>query len=86
MRDDDHQSTDSQTQEWLHWTYEECTLLLKRYPKMPQATLRLASILCSDLNRPDEAQSKLNDVVRSDRDFEVAKVQEVQGDIFLKLD
>jgi superkiller protein 3 len=48
--------------------------------------LRLASILCNDLHRPDEAQVKLNDVVRGDRDFEVAMVQEVQGDIYLSLD
>jgi hypothetical protein len=38
------------------------------------------------LQRPDEAQVKLNDVVRGDRDFEIAKVQEVQGDIYLSLD
>jgi len=40
---------------WLEWTYEECTLTLKRHPKMPQALLRLANILCTDFSRPEEA-------------------------------
>jgi len=29
---------------------------------------------------------KLNDVIRQDRDFEAAKVQELQGDIFMTMD
>jgi hypothetical protein len=41
---------------------------------MPQALLRLSSILCNELSRAVEAQIKLNDLVRSDRDFEVARV------------
>jgi len=53
---------------------------------MPQALLRLTQILCLELSRPEEAQIKLNDLVRTDRDFEVARVQEVQGDIYLKQD
>jgi hypothetical protein len=41
---------------------------------MPYAMLRLANILSSELSRPEEAQIKLNDLVRTDRDFEVARV------------
>jgi hypothetical protein len=59
---------------WERWTYENCTLLLKRQAKHPHALLRLAQILCSELSRPEEAQIKLNDLVRTDRDFEIARV------------
>ena len=52
---------------------------------MPQALLRLTNLLCTDYSRPDEAQLKLNDLIRANNTFEVAKVQEAQGDIFLKL-
>lgn len=53
---------------------------------MPYALLRLANILTTEFSRPEEAQIKLNDLVRTDRDFEVARVQETQGDIYLKQD
>ena len=53
---------------------------------MPHALLRLAQILCLELFRPEEAQVKLNDLVKSDREFEVAKVLELQGDVNLKQD
>ncbi len=52
---------------------------------MPQALLQLANLLCNVYNRPDEAQLKLNDLIKADNTFQVAKVQETQGDIFLKL-
>lgn len=76
MRASESESVDQNdpTYGWDKWTYEQCTLLLKRQPKMPQALLRLSSILCNELSRAVEAQIKLNDLVRSDRDFEVARV------------
>jgi hypothetical protein len=40
---------------WEKWSYEQCTLFLKRHPKMPHALLRLTQILCNDLSRPEEA-------------------------------
>jgi hypothetical protein len=61
---------------WQMWTYEQCTVNLKRYPKMPQALLRLANLLCNVYNRPEEAQLKLNDLIKADNTFQVAKVQE----------
>ncbi len=29
------QSVDSETVQWHNWTYEQCTLMIKRFPKMP---------------------------------------------------
>ena len=84
--DNTKEKVDLATTGWLSWNYETCTLKLKRFHKMPQAQLRLAQILCNDYLRPDEAQSKLNDCIKSNNHFEVAKVQEVQGDIFMKKD
>ncbi len=52
---------------------------------MPEALLRLVNILCNDFSRPEEAQLKLNDLIKADNTYEVAKVQEAQGDIFMKL-
>jgi predicted negative regulator of RcsB-dependent stress response len=42
-------------------------------------------LLCSDYSRPEEAQLKLNDLIRIDNTFNVDMVEEAQGDIWLKL-
>ena len=64
-------------EDWEAWSYEQCTLRLKRQSKFPPAIFRLAQLLNSDYNKPEEAQQKLNDVIRYDKDFFPAKVAEL---------
>lgn len=43
------------TEDWESWTYEQCTLMLKRQSKHLHALLRLSSILNFKYNKPEEA-------------------------------
>ena len=52
------------TEDWESWTYEQCTLMLKRQSKHLNALLRLSSILNFKYNKPEEAQLKLNEVIK----------------------
>ncbi len=74
------------TEDWETWTYEQCTLMLKRQSKHLHALLRLSQLLNFEYNKSDEAQLKLNEVIKQNREFEAAKVQELQGDIFMTMD
>ncbi len=43
-------------EDWEAWSYEQCTLKLKRQSKFPPAIFRLAQLLNSEYNKPEEAQ------------------------------
>ena len=73
-------------QNWQTWTYEECTLLLKRDRQNLYPILRLAQILCNEQGNPEEAQKRLNEVHKNSKSFELPKVFELRGDIALAVD
>ena len=46
----------------------------------------MGQILCNDKGKTGEAQAKLNEVRKTDKDFENVRCLELDGDILLKID
>jgi tetratricopeptide (TPR) repeat protein len=70
----------SEDAKWETWTETECIHLLQKNPTYIFAVLRYAQLsLHKDLNK---SQQLLKEVIKIDKTFQVAKVAELQGDIY----